>query len=113
MKARQNLTSFISVGGVLAVPLVERRDAVLVGQHKRQRTGVDDREAAGLIAGADIGDVGDAVARHVVVIECLAELLGGKHREVQRAARGLVDRCAPVLERLLQRMRLLAPTMRF
>ena len=44
---------------------------------ERQFAGGDDREAAGLIAGIDVGDVGDAVARHVVMVERLAELLRG------------------------------------
>ena len=52
----------------------------------------DHREAAGLVAGIDVGHVGDAVARHVVVVERLAELLGRKDRGLDRAARCL-GRC--------------------
>ena len=71
--------------GVFAIPLVERLRAALgVRHHERQIAGVDDREAARLVAGADVGDVGDAVARHVVVVEGLAELLRGKHGERRR-----------------------------
>ena len=65
------------LAGVLAVPVVERaacRSLALEIMNGRF-AGVDDREAAGLIAGTDIGDVGDAVARHVVMVERLAELL--------------------------------------
>src|ERR1043165_7663237 len=92
--------------GIFAVPLVERAGAFLgVRHHERQVAGVDDREAAGLVAGADVGDVGDAVARHVVMVERLVELLRGKHLRLDGAVRGLLDRAAPVLERLLQRMR--------
>ena len=39
------------------------------------------REAAGFIAGIDVHDVGDAVARHVVVVERLAELLCRENRD--------------------------------
>ena len=62
--------------GVFAVPGVERLRAALGVRHQeRQFAGGDDREAAGLVAGIDVGEVGDAVARHVVMVERLAELL--------------------------------------
>ena len=105
MKEKQNFTSFISSAAYFRYHSSSAANAVLVGQKERQRRSVDHREAAGLIAGADVGDVGDAVARHVVMVERLAELLGGKNLEVQGAAGGLVDRGRPVLERFLQRMR--------
>ena len=94
------------VGRVFAVPAVDRADAALgVADQERQFAGGDDREAAGLIAGVDVGEVGDAVARHVVMVERLAELLRRKHLVLDGAAGGLLDRGAPVLDRLLQRMR--------
>src|SRR5262245_15542826 len=65
---------------VFAVPGVDRADAALgVADQERQFAGGDDGEAAGLIAGIDVGEVGDAVARHVVVVEGIAELLGREH----------------------------------
>ena len=44
-------------------------------------------------------DVGDAVARHVVMVERLAELLRRKDLDLDRAVRGLVDRCGPGFRR--------------
>ena len=41
--------------------------------------GRDDRKTTGLIARVHIGELNDSVARHVVVIERLAELLRRKH----------------------------------
>ena len=76
MKEKQYFTSFISLGGIFAVPGVDRADAAMgIADQERQFAGGDDREAAGLIAGIDVGEVGDAVARHVVMVERLAELL--------------------------------------
>ena len=64
--------------GVLAIPGVDGLRAALAVRHQeRQLAGADDREAAGLIPCVDIGKVGDAVARHVVMVERLAELLEG------------------------------------
>ena len=92
--------------GVLAVPVIERLRAALgVRDEEWQFAGADDREAAGLIAGIDVGEVGDAVARHVVMVERLAELLRGIDLVLDGAARGLLDRGTPVFQRLLQRMR--------
>ena len=92
--------------GVLAIPLVERLRAALgIRHHEGEIAGVDDGEAARLIARADVGDVGDAVARHVVVVEGLAELLRRKHGKRHGAVGGRLHRAAPVLQRLLQRMR--------
>ena len=63
--------------GVFTVPGVEPHRAALGIRHQeRQFAGADDRKAAGLVTRVDIGDIGDAVARHVVMVECLAELLG-------------------------------------
>ena len=58
-----------------------------------------------MVAGIDVGEVGDAVARHVVVVERFAELLRRKHLGFDRSVRRLLDGCAPLLHRLLQRMR--------
>src|SRR6266404_5818962 len=92
--------------GVFAVPGVDRLRAALgVGEQEGQLAGADDREAAGLVAGIDVGEVGDAVARHVVMVEGLAELLRRIDLVFERAVRGLLDRGAPFLEGLLQRMR--------
>ena len=67
--------------GVLAIPLVERRRCrPWRWRQERQFAGSDDREAARLIAGVHIREVGDAVARHVVVVHGLAQLLGRKQR---------------------------------
>ena len=75
-KARQNFTSFISCPAYLRYQASSAARAALgVGDQERQLAGADDREAAGLVAGIDVGEVGDAVARHVVVVERLAELL--------------------------------------
>ena len=91
---------------VFAIPGVDRADAALgVADQERQLAGGDDREAAGLVAGIDVGEVGDAVARHVVMVERLAELLGREDLELDGAVRCLLDRRAPFLHRLLQRMR--------
>ncbi len=101
-KARQNLTSFISVAGILAVPGVDRlRSALGVGDQERQFTRADDREAARLVAWIDVGEVGDAVARHVVMVEGLAELLRRIDLELDGATGGLLDRRAPVFECLI------------
>ena len=77
-KARQNLTSFISLAAYLRYQASSAARAALGARHQeRQFAGGDDREAAGLIAGIDVSEVGDAVARHVVMVERLAELLRG------------------------------------
>ncbi len=99
---------------IFAVPIVERFGAAFrIGQHERQIGGVKDREAAGLVAGADIGDVGDAVARHVVMVERLAELLRRIDLVFDGAAGILFDRGAPLLHRFLQRMRRRHPVREF
>ena len=73
-----------------------RANAALgVADQERQLAGGDDREAAGLVAGIDVGDVGDAVARHVVMVERLAELLRGKDLVFDGAVRGLLDSRRP------------------
>jgi hypothetical protein len=94
------------LGRIFAIPIVQRHRAALGVRHQEgQFTRGDDRETAGLVAGIDVGDIGDAVARHVVMIERLAELLGRKHFRLDGAARILLDRGGPVFQRLLQRMR--------
>ncbi len=91
---------------VFAIPGVDRANARLgVPDQERQLAGGDDREAPGLIARIDVGEVDDAVARHVVVVERLAELLRRIDLGLDGAVRGLLDRCPPFLHRLLQRMR--------
>ena len=105
-KARQNLTSFISLSAYLRYQASSACEPALrVGDQERQFAGADDREAARLVAGIDVGEVGDAVARHVVMVEGLAELLRRIDLVLDGAAGGLLDRGAPFLERLLQRMR--------
>src|SRR3984957_18192599 len=92
--------------GIFAIPAVQPHRAALGVRHQeRQFARADDWETTGLIAGIDVSDVGDAVARHVVVIERLAELLRRIDAGFDGAARGLFDRGAPILQRLLQRMR--------
>src|SRR6185312_5107539 len=92
--------------GVFPVPCVERLRAALgIGHEKRQFTGADNRKAAWLIAGVDIGEIGDAVARHVVVVKRLAKLLGRIDLILDGAAGIFLDRGAPFLQCLLQRMR--------
>ena len=44
-----------------------------------------------MIAGIDIGEVGNPVARHVIMIEGFAELLGGINLVFDRSARVLFD----------------------
>ena len=77
MKAKQKCTSFISVRGVLAVPGVDAppcRPCALAKMKGSWPTAMIGKRP-GLVAGIDVGEVGDAVARHVVVVERLAELL--------------------------------------
>ncbi len=92
--------------GVFAIPRVERRSALSrVAEHERHLADGDDRKTARLIAGVDVGDVGDVVARHVVMIERLAELLGGKDRDLDCAVRRFGDIRRPCLGRAGQWMR--------
>jgi hypothetical protein len=92
--------------GVLAVPGVDRLRAALgVREQERQLAGADHREAARLVARIDVGEVGDAVARHVVMVERLAQLLRRVDLVPDGAVRRLLDRGAPLLQRLLQRVR--------
>ena len=94
------------LGGVFAVPRVERRAAGLgVGEEERQLHRAHHREAARLVAGVHVRDVGDAVARHVVMIERLAELLRRIDLHLDRAAGGLLDRGGPGFRRRMHRMR--------
>jgi len=93
------------LGRVGAVPRVDGgRTAFAVGEQERQAGAGHHREAPGLVARVDVGHVGDAVLGHVVVIECLAELLGGKQRGRDRAARLFRDVGAPGRERGVQCM---------
>ena len=101
------------LGGVFAVPRIERRAARLgVGEEERQLHRAHHREAARLVAGIDMRHVGDAVARHVVVIERLAELLRRIDLHLDRAAGGLLDRSRPGFRRRMHRMRRPAPSAR-
>jgi len=91
---------------IFVVPLVQRQRAFLaVGEYEGKLAGGGDRETPGLIAGIDVGDVGDAVACQVVVIERLAELLGGEDHRGDAAVRIRLDRIGPVLDAGLQRVR--------
>ena len=91
---------------IFAIPGIERRRALArVAEHERHLADGDDRETAGLIAGIDVSDVGDVVARHVVMVERLAELLRRKDRDLDRAVRRLGDIVRPFLGRLGQRVR--------
>src|SRR6478672_6880739 len=91
---------------IFAIPGIDRPDAALgVADQERQLAGSNDGEATGLVAGIDVGEVGDAVAGHVVMVESLAELLGWEYLELDGAVRCLLDRCAPFLHRFLQRVR--------
>ena len=93
-------------GRIFAIPGIERRRALArVAEHERHLADGDDRETARLIAGIDVSDVGDVVARHVVMIERLAELFRWKDRDLDRAARGLRDILAPGFGRAGQRVR--------
>ena len=94
------------LAGIGAIPCVERLRALArVAEGEGDFADGDDRKAAGLIAGIDIGHVDDAVARHVVMVEGLAELLGGIDRHLQRSPGLLGDVVGPGLRRLDQRMR--------
>src|SRR5258707_9143090 len=100
--------------GIFAVPGIERhRTALGVRHQERQFAGADDREPAGLIAGIDVSDVGDPVARHVVMVERLAELLRRENLGLDRAAGCLFDRRTPIFQGLLQRMRRRYPVRQF
>ena len=99
---------------ILVIPLVERQRALLaVAEHKRKLPRRGDREASRLITRIDVSDVGDTVARHVVVVERLAELLRGEHRQLDAAARGLLDILGPGDGRRHQRMRRRHPQRNF
>src|SRR4030081_2446324 len=90
--------------GIFPVPGVERHRAALGVRHQeRKLTRADDRDTAELITGSYIGDVGDAVARHVVMVKSLPELLGREDLVLDGAAGIPFHRGAPVLQRLLQR----------
>ena len=43
---------------------------------ERNLSGRDDGKTARFVAGIDVGELDNAVARHVVMVEGLAELLG-------------------------------------
>src|SRR5579871_3182738 len=91
--------------GVFAIPRIQPHRAALGARHQEgEFAGADDREATRLITGIDIGDVGNAVARHVVMIEGFAELLGRENLVLDGATGVLLDRGAPILQRLLQGM---------
>src|SRR5215475_36759 len=92
--------------GIFAIPGIERLGAALGVRHQEWKfTGADDRKAARLVAGIDVRDVSDANARHVIVVERLAELLGREYLGLDRPAGRLVDCGTPIFKRLLKRMR--------
>src|SRR6202011_762197 len=77
--------------GVFSIPGINRAIAAFgISDQEGQFTGGNDRKSAGLIAGVDIGEIGNAVARHVVMIEGAAELLGWEDLVFDRAVRGLL-----------------------
>ncbi len=91
--------------GMLAIPLVERRSALVgIGEGEGQLADRDDREAAGLVARVYVGHIGNAVAGHVVVVERLSELFGRKDGALDRAVGRLCDRIGPLLGGRDQRM---------
>src|SRR4051794_18912335 len=91
---------------IFPVPGVERHRAALGIRHQeRQFAGTDDRETSRLIARIDVSHISDAVARHVVMVERLAELLRRENLGFDGAAGFLLYRGAPVLQPFLQRMR--------
>src|SRR3984957_18609420 len=92
--------------GIFAIPGIERRGPLAcVAEHERHLADGNNRETSRLIAGIDIGYVGDVVARHVVMIERLAELFRWKDGNLDRAARGLGDILAPSFSSTRQRGR--------
>ena len=105
-KEKQYCTSFISAAAYLRYQAsIASMPPLALADHERQVAGSDDRETAGLIARIDVGEIGDAVARHVVMVECLAELLRRIDLVLDGSARVFLDVVAPFLDRLLQRMR--------
>jgi hypothetical protein len=91
--------------GVFSIPRVHCAIAPFgISNQEGQFAGGNDRESAGLITGIDIGEIGNAVARHVVMIEGAAELLRWEDLVFDASVRGLFDRSAPILHRLLQRV---------
>src|SRR5215831_812934 len=92
-------------GGIFAVPGIERLGSALgIGHQERKLARRNDGEAPRLVAGIHIGEVGYAVAGHIVMVERFAELLGRKHLVFEGSAGRLLDRGPPVLQRFLQRM---------
>ncbi len=92
--------------GVFAVPRVDRAIAAFgAADQKRQLASRDNWETSRLITWIDVSEIGDAIARHVVMVECLAELLRRIDFICDRSVRGLLDVVGPVLDGLLQRMR--------
>ena len=95
MKPRQNLTSFISFSAYLRYQASSAIEPPLASDIRNGNSPAPMMiEPAGLIAGVDVGDVGDAVARHVVMVERLAELLGREHLVLDGAA-GSFSTAAP------------------
>ncbi len=106
MKAKQKCVSFISVGAYLRYHEFEGGGSLArVAEHERHLAYRDNRETARLIAGVDVSDVGNVVARHVVVVERLAELLRGKDGDLDRAVGVLGDILRPRLGGPGQRVR--------
>ena len=68
-------------GRIFSIPGVERR-CTLAGIAKvKGISPMPISGTAGLIPWVDIGDIDDAVARHIVMVERLAELFRRKHRD--------------------------------
>jgi len=74
MKAKQKCVSFISWAACLRYRVSSATVPLSPSAKGRGSGDRAQRKAAGLVAGIDVGHVGDAVARHVVMIERLAEL---------------------------------------
>jgi len=91
------------LGGISPVPGVDGgRTGLGVGDHEGQRGGREDREAARLVAGVDVREIGNAIPRHVVMVKSLAQLLGREQGGVQCAARGFLEALAPGLQRRVE-----------
>ncbi len=96
--AKQKCTSFISLAAYLryqASSAAEPPPGSLM--RKGSSPAREDREAAGLIARVDPGQLGDAVARHVVMVGRLAELLRREQRNLDGALGGSFHRLRPRL----------------
>src|SRR6185369_1398575 len=90
---------------VLLVPGVDGGGAALaIGEQEWQRSARHDRKASRLVAWVDVSEIGDAVARHVVMVERLAQLLGREQCSGESPVRGLLDVVDPGLQAGVQGM---------